>query len=238
MAISMASCTSDRHAVAANGDATRDAAAGKFTSQPVPRSTVWRSDTGPARVIWRTYIPNVGVFTTNDNGTTVLSAVLTHNPTLDGPALPDAALINLARSFASAHVPQLSTLQQYRTDRNDHRTETLLTVTWRERRQQAWFPKLVTVSTTIDGRPVAFGYTPTGIGVVNTTPTISTVQAMARATAAAGPDATPNGAPELDVIGPPASPHLVWTIDLAIGKAPAIPTNTRIIIDAHTGQVD
>jgi hypothetical protein len=214
----------------------RDQVVSRFLGHPVARTVKWTPVSGPLGPAWLAYIPGSGVFTTDGAGSVLLTAALIL-PSHTGSPLDDATLLGRARTFAASKV-SLKGLSLYRTEKRDRGQGTMLIATWRQKLGSAWLPKLVTVAVDNYGRPAEFGFNPTSVSRIDTSPTINAAAAARAASAAAGSNAVVAKPPELDVVGPPKTqPRLVWIVDLSVGRAPQVPTVVQLLVDARTGRL-
>lgn len=236
-AAALVSCTSGPQPSSAPS-ARATSAVAHFLGRPHLPPATWNGDSVPLGTIWRAYFPGVGLFTTDNSGTTILTAELEHPRGRAVTSLDRIALVERARSFAAAHVHDIATLAQYAEGETDVGSELLEVVTWREERGAAWLPKVVTVELQLDGSPVGFAYNPTSVGAVNVQPAVPASSAAATALQAQTSSSRLSGSPELEVVGPPpAKPRLVWNVRLEQGRSPSDAAINAYLVDAQTGRL-
>lgn len=210
----------------------RDAAVAHFLGHSASSGAVWRLQhlrTGDA---FYGNVPRSGIFRVNATSMEVETAAL------DTPDKPSASQIRadaarqLADAFVTAHCSSVrrmvlrgvsgNGLPQYR-------------FTWQAREGEAWLPSYAVVSIDISGFLGQYAC----IQVPAKIPTLARVTSGAARDAAArlgGPNRTPAGPPELDVVLLDAgAQQLVWSVQLQAAKdAPVTPPEV-IWVDAASG---
>jgi hypothetical protein len=191
----------------------------------------WTSDGGD----WLTYIPGVGAFTTDCSGKTIVTATFDTVDAAVGQTLDESLLLEKASAFAALHVPDMTTLFKYSDTEIDHGSGLERSLTWREKRGSAWFPKFVEVGIKMDGVIDGFSYNPITIGSINVRPTISASTAKA-IVLKAHPSIQLKAPPELDVVGDSSDAQLVWVMT---GDEPSY-MDVNLVdysVDAQTGSL-
>lgn len=225
-------------AAGTSNDPALDAALMKWLGS-TPVAGAWQSDSAATAETARTYRPGLGLFQIDKTSGEVTEAVFESEADGGTQRIPSRTAVDVAQQFVHDHEGMAPEMALRDVELNDHGAFTEYTVTWQERRDNAWLPARITVGVNANtGRVHTFSKDTTWVEV-DTDASVTEEQAERSAKALlAGDGWTEHAEPRLEVtVDHQGAQRLVWVHEFARAvEGTGVPQGVGIWTDARSGK--